>query len=259
MIKWIVKRSEVAQMIVQLTHVDFGLRHKSQFVGGSRYGNKIGKRSAILEDLHCHRQLLGAVFVLTAFTLQSGKQNFEEITAKRINLLDSTGKIRVRLGGDLGNRAGILFYNDEGTESGGLLYSGKRDKDGKIDAFSLLTMDQFKSDQIVVLDYAHTGDRKRYGLTINDRPDVMSAQANEIIRELGQALKQADQAGKSNAEMEALRREYLSRIPAREIVARRLFAGRDAEGSSLVTLSDLDGKPKLRLQVDKLGHTSITF
>jgi hypothetical protein len=199
------------------------------------------------------------VICFSGFTQSAQKQNFDELTAKRINMVDSTGKIRVRLGGDLGNRAGILFYNEEGTESGALVYGGKRDKDGKIDAFSLLTMDQFKSDQIVVLDYDHTGDRKRYGLTINDRPDVMSAQADEIIRALGRALKQAEQSGKSSAEMDALRREYLSRVPAREIVARRLFAGRDVEGSSLLTLSDPDGKPRLRLKVDKLGQASMVF
>jgi uncharacterized protein YnzC (UPF0291/DUF896 family) len=201
------------------------------------------------------------VICFSGFTHSAQKQNFDEITAKRIKIVDPAGKLRAILGSNSENvnRVGLLFYNEEGTESGALVYSGKRDKDGKIDAFSLLTMDQFKSDQIVVLDYDHTGDRKRYGLTINDRPDVMSAQAAEIIRELGQALKQADQSGKSNAEMDALRREYLSRIPAKEIVARRLFAGRDVEGSSLVTLSDPDGKPRLRLQVDKLGQASIVF
>ncbi len=51
----------------------------------------------------------------------------------------------------------------------------------------------------------------------------------------------------------------MARIPGRDVVARRLFAGRDVEGSSLVTLSDPDGKPRLRLQVDKLGQASIVF
>jgi len=205
--------------------------------------------------------VLFTVMAFCGFTQSAQKQNFEEITANRIKIADPAGKVRFILGSNLENpnRVGLLFYNEEGRESGALVYSGKRDKLGKFEAFSLLTMDQFNSDQIVVLDYDHTGDRKRYGLTINDRPDVMSAQANEIIRELGQALRQADQSGKSNAEMDTLRREYLSRIPAREIVARRLFAGRDVEGSSLVTLSDPDGKPRLRLQVDKLGQASIVF
>ena len=220
------------------------------------------KRSLRLLKTYAIVMTLFLLLLVTAGFIQSGaKQDFDEITTKRIRIVDPAGKLRVILGSNPENihRVGLLFYNEEGSESGGLLYSGKRDKEGKIDAFSLLTMDQFKSDQIVVLDYDQTGDRKRYGLTINDRPDVMSAQANEIIRELGQALKQADQAGRSTAEMDALRREYLSRIPAREIVARRLFAGRDVEGSSLVTLSDPDGKPRLRLEVDKSGQPSIVF
>jgi hypothetical protein len=203
--------------------------------------------------------LLFIVMAFSGFTQSTLKQTFEEITAKRVNLTDSNGNVRLRLGGDLNKRGGILFYTDEGTEAGGLLYSGKRDKDGKIDAFALLTMDQFKSDQVVVLAYDHNGDQKRYGLTINDRPDVMSAQADGIIRELAQALRQAEQSGKTSTEIDSLRREYLSRLPARDIVARRLFAGRDVEGSSLVTLSDPDGKPRLRLQVDKLGQASISF
>ena len=77
------------------------------------------------------------------------------------------------------------LFNQEGTESGALFYHGKRDKDGKIDAYSLLTMDQFKSDQIVVLQYDHTGDQKRYGLIINDRPDTLSPQAEKLIKDLG--------------------------------------------------------------------------
>ena len=49
------------------------------------------KRYAILATLVC------GVYVLTAFTLQSRKQNFEEITANRIKIVDPAGKIRVLL------------------------------------------------------------------------------------------------------------------------------------------------------------------
>jgi hypothetical protein len=199
--------------------------------------------------------LLGAVFVLTAFTLQSGKQNFEEITAKRINMLDSTGKIRVILAGEFpkprADYAGLIFNNGDGYEAGGLVYSGTRDKDGRIDEGAVLTFDQYRSDQIVALDYDHHGDQKRQGLVIADRPDTM----NPLVREFYQALNSA----KSSAEAESIKKDYLSRIPARDFVARRLFAGRDKEGSSLVTLSDPDGKPRLRLEVDKLGQARITF
>jgi hypothetical protein len=218
---------------------------------------KLEKEVRLLKVYAALTTLLTGIFVLTAFTLQSRKQNFEEITAKRIVIVDSNGKSRVLMGADLkgANLGGLLFFNEEGTEAGGLLYNGKRDGHGNIDAGALLTMDLFKSDEVIRLGYDHTGDQKRQGLVISDRPDALSPQAEELLKALGTAL----QSAKSEAERQALRRDYLSRMPAREIVARRLFAGRDVEGSSLVTLSDPDGKPRLRFQVDKLGRASITF
>jgi len=226
--------------------------------------------------------LLWAVFTLTAFTLKSGEQKFEEITTSRIKFVDSEGKERatigaqsgkgsmagllfydsagkgrLRMGADIGKGsfAGLVFYNEDQTEAGVLMYKGKRNQDGKIDAASLLTMDQFKSDEVIRLVYDHEGDQKRQGLLVNDRPDTLSPQAEKVLSDLSQAL----QSAKSEAERQALRREHLSRLPAREIVARRLFAGRDLDGASLVTLADLDGKPRLQLKVDKKGQASITF
>ena len=231
---------------------------------------------AVVATLFC------AVFLLTAFTLKSDGQKFEEITANRIKFVDSAGKLRatiaadsskdstaglvfyneagkarVRMGADIGkgSLAGLVFYNEEGTEAGALMHSGKRDKDGKIDAASLFTMDQFKSDEVIRLVYDQQGDQKRQGLIISDRPDTLSLQAEKLLNDLRLAL----QSAKSEAEAQAIRREYLSKLPAREIVARRLFAGRDVEGASLVTLSDPDGKPRLQLRVDSLGKASITF
>ena len=52
---------------------------------------------------------------------------------------------------------------------------------------------------------------------------------------------------------------HLSRIPQQEFVSRRLFVGRSWNRASLVTLSDPNGKPRLRLEVDSLGAASISF
>ena len=221
--------------------------------------NELATIKKDLRFVKVYALLMTVLFTVLAFSgfTQSAQKNIEEITAKRIRIMDSNGKVRVIVGSDLkGNdSAGLLFFNEEGHECGALFYGGKRDKDGKIDAWSRFTMDQFKSDQIVALEYDHSGDQKRQGISINDRPDTLSPQAEELLTALQHALESA----KSDVERQSIRREYLSRIPAREIVARRLFAGRDVEGSSLVTLADLDGKPRLRLQVDKLGKASISF
>jgi hypothetical protein len=217
--------------------------------------NKLEKEVRYLKAYALLATLFGAVLVLTAFTLKDRKQTFDEITVKRINVVDSKDSARVVLAGEFPGRrshlAGLLFNNADGTESGGLVYSGSRNKEGKIDGGSILTFDQYKNDQVVSLGYDHNGDEKRLGLIVNDRPDNMS----DLVKEAYRAIETA----KTPAEAEIARKNYLPRIPARDIVARRLFAGRDVQGSSLVTLSDQDGKPRLRLQVDKNGKASIEF
>jgi hypothetical protein len=64
---------------------------------------------------------------------------------------------------------------------------------------------------------------------------------------------------KTTEEALNLRREYLGRVPGRELGASRLFVGRNTEGTAVVTLSDRDGKPRLRLRVDSLGNAGIAF
>lgn len=226
--------------------------------------------------------LFCAVLLLTAFNLKRDNQKFEEITTSRITFVDSSGrerakigvqqgpdstagllffdsagKGRLRIGAEIGknNLAGLLFYNEDQTEAGALMYRGSLDKDGKINAASILTMDQFKNDEVIRLVHDQKGDQKRQGLIISDQPDKLSPQAEKVISDLRAALSSA----KSDDERQALRRTYLSKIPAREVGARRLFVGRDVEGTSQVTLSDLDGKPRLQLKVDSSGRASIAF
>jgi hypothetical protein len=244
--------------------------------------NRLRKEVRFLKIYAVVATLLWAVLSLTAFTLKSGEQKFEEITTRRIKFVDSegkeratigaqsgkgstagllfydsAGKARVRMGADIGKGsfAGLIVYNEDQTEAGVLMHNGKRDEAGKIAAASLLTMDQFRNDEVIRLVYNQTGDQKRQGLLISDRPDTLSPQAEKLMNDLGLAL----QSAKSEAEAQAIRQEYLSKLPGREIVARRLFAGRELDGASLVTLSDLDGKPRLQLKVDKMGRASITF
>ncbi len=45
--------------------------------------------------------LLCGVFVLAAFTQSGTKDNFEEVIAKRMKIVDSNGKFRVLMGADL--------------------------------------------------------------------------------------------------------------------------------------------------------------
>jgi hypothetical protein len=76
-----------------------------------------------------------------------GNADYDEITVHRIRVVEPDGTLRMVISNheglprdSRGNRqgqnqrpgAGILFYNDEGIENGGLIFGGRRDGQGKI-------------------------------------------------------------------------------------------------------------------------------
>jgi hypothetical protein len=242
----------------------------------------VEKRVRLLTAWLAASTLLSAGLLLTGFVQREGQQVVDEITVNRIRFVDSagverarigvqsergsapgllffdtTGKARVRIGAAIGKGtfAGVVFYNEDQTEAGVLMHNGRRDPSGRIQAGSVVTMDQFKSDEVVRLAYSQQGDQKRQALIITDRPDELSPRAQTLLDELARAL----QSARTPAEAQALRNQFAARVPAREWAARRLFAGRDVDGASQVTLSDPDGRPRLRLRVDSLGQASIAF
>ena len=105
--------------------------------------NELARINNSLRLLKAYSLVMSALLMVTwfsGFTRAGAKQRFDEITAKQIVFVDSTGKVRARIGADLrkAGLAGLLFYNEEGTEAGGLMYAGRRDKEGKIDAGSIV-------------------------------------------------------------------------------------------------------------------------
>ena len=114
------------------------------------------------------------------------KQRFRVIEAERINIREKSGILKAALSNSAGfnefQRAerggvtfsGLMFYNEEGQEEGGLVYSGKAIPGGQ-DADVTLTMDQYRQDQNVYLHHEEHKDFKNLrvedGLSINARPD----------------------------------------------------------------------------------------
>jgi len=205
--------------------------------------------------LHATVSTLLLVSFIAAFSAGRRTAQFDEITVGKINIVDAEGRTRVMLAGGYPPRredlAGLIFINQEGVEAGGLVYTGTRDTTDGVEAGAILTFDQFDNDQIVALSYDQSGDQKRHGLTIQDRPDTLSDRVREAYR--------AVDGASSPEARDSLVSFHLSRIPQQEFVSRRLFVGRSWDRASLVTLSDPNGKPRLRLEVDSLGAASISF
>ena len=124
---------------------------------------------------------LGATVLLQ----EDSNERFTEIDVERINIVEPDGSLRMVIsnkdrsigpiykgqpfGYEGGSRPGIIFFNDEETENGGLSFSGQSQSGGSYAASAGLSFDQFNQDQVVTLQYNDRNGRRQMGLTIADR------------------------------------------------------------------------------------------
>lgn len=206
-----------------------------------------------------------ATLFMTAF--QQQKQRFTEIDVERINIVEPDGSLRMVIsnrprsigpiykgkpfGYAGGTRPGIIFFNDEGTENGGLTMTGRRNADGTYRSTLHMSFDQFNQDQVVVLNYEDENNAKRMGLTISERAPV---DIYDMVQQRDSIMKLP--AGP--AREEALRQWQAPRngVP---LVAQRVYVGRNPQRAAVINLSDPNGRPRLRLMVDSLGQPSLQF
>ena len=150
-----------------------------------------------------------------------------------------------------GTRPGIIFFNDEGTENGGLTFTGQRGADGRYRASTHMSFDQFDQDQVLNLDYTDQNGRRVIGFSVNDRVD---ANIYDVVMQRDSINKMTDTVARTAALARLLGPR--DGIP---FSAQRLFVGRDPSKSAIVNLSDRQGKTRLRLLVDSLGAPRIEF
>lgn len=195
---------------------------------------------------------------LVANQSPSGRDpSFDEITVQRINIVEPDGTLRMvisnekRLPGIIRHgkerthqerrAAGMIFYNNEATEAGGLIFGGGRDEKGKPWQGLNLTFDQYDQDQTVQLTHQDDNGRRVSGLVLSDRPETPIPY--EIIDlPAGPArtrrLEEAEKAG-------AFGRQ-------------RVVIAKTAE-SSFVSLRDSKGRPRLVMKVSAAGDAAVEF
>lgn len=207
-----------------------------------------------------------AVVALAAFRGSSGPAKFDEIDVQRINVREPDGALRLVISNKAlspgpiehgkpfgykgGNRPGLIFYNDEGTEDGGLVFGGEDTGRGP-SAGAQLSFDQYDQDQVVYLNYDEGHGKRTMGLHVADRGDVPIWQ---LAAELDSV--NAMPAGPART---AARRKLLGLRDGKPLFAPRVFVGRDTARAADVVLSDPLGHPRLRLTVDSSGTPRIEF
>lgn len=206
--------------------------------------------------------LILVVLCTAAFRQSTANQTFAEITVGRMNVVDADGKLRLvisnkdrqhpgMMDGKMIDRprpvAGLLFFNEEGDEVGGLTFTG-REVDGERRANAGIMFDQFKQDQTIGITYSEGGGRRSAGLLVWDRPET---KLSELVEKLNAARKIEDPAEQKKA---------IAAISAAAPPApRRLFVGKTPDKAAMISLSDGAGKPRLNLTVDAAGNPRIEF
>jgi hypothetical protein len=195
-----------------------------------------------------------------SLTKDPAADGLKELNVGRINIVDTDGTVRMVLSNhelfptqfQFGSETfthenrgpGVLLYNDEGVECGGLIWGGGL-RDGQRTAGASLTFDQYDQDQVVQLFYDETGGQRYYGLSIYDRPATQGLA--QMFRESMQL-----RAMPPGPEKDEARRKL------GEGHAQRLFVGREPDGAT-IRLADAQGRPRLRARVDDDGTAQVEF
>jgi hypothetical protein len=191
------------------------------------------------------------------------KTSFTEIDVQRINLREPDGTLRMVISNTArtpgiyirgverphpsGRRtAGMIFFNDEGTENGGLTFSGRRLANGQVTGSGHLSFDQYEQDQVIQLTQSEGGGRRSAAMIVSDRPDA------PLDFDLAERIGRMPEGPERTAELQRVMREGT-------FGRQRLYVGKTRDRESAVVLSDAMGRPRMRMRVTPEGAAAIDF
>lgn len=206
----------------------------------------------------------GGMTIVAGWLLVTGAaapRTIDTLDVRRINLREADGTLRMVIAArdhfpglivrgreqphpGRTDSAGMLFFNDEGTENGGLIFGGKREGD-RTSGFGHLSFDQYEQDQVLALEQSEEAGRRSAGLSVADRPDAP-----------------LDVAGMAriDALAPAARDAAVRRLQATGAFGRaRAFFGKQPDGAATLDLKDAMGRVRLRLRVTREGAAAIDF
>lgn len=190
--------------------------------------------------------------------------SLDELNVYRINLREPDGTLRLVIASNARfpgaimqgkeyphpfrkNAAGFVFFDDEGTENGGLVFGGKKGPDGKIQTFGHLSFDQYMQDQVIALTAQDENGERKSQLVVFDRPDF------PIV----QALEQAPRISKLPPAQQEM--EWKQFFGSKGTPQTRLTMGREKDRSVALRLKDTEGRNRIIIMVKPDGTPSIQF
>lgn len=204
-----------------------------------------------------------AITILSGFAAEKNNADFKEINVQRINVVEPDGTLRMVIS----NKAlfpgiflkgkehphpdrkstGMLFLNDEGTENGGLIFGGEKDKSGTVSSYGHLSFDDYEQDQVFSVDAGQEGERHHTSLTFVDRPNYSIGDLvalTDRIRDLP-----ADQ---KKAEIEKFAQSH-------PMPHARFSLARGEDKSVAMKFKDVEGHDRIIIEVAADGSPTIRF
>lgn len=200
-------------------------------------------------------------FFVMSFVDSPDKEHFEEIDVERINIVEDNGDLKMVIsnqerqhpgmfdGEVLVERErppGIIFFNEEQDEVGGLIYQGNKE-DG---ALMVLSFDQYKNDQVMQMRYLGGEKSRTYGLQLWDRDQ------NFTLPKLVNVMDSLQNLDYSRKEIREKMRKMNNGEP---ISAPRLFAGKKRDKSVGLFIQDESGNDRIRIYVDEQNKPQLEF
>lgn len=217
--------------------------------------------------------LIFAATMLSGFTDHRGAR-FDTITVQRINIVEPDGTLRMvltnnrRLPGviqhgkeypDFADRkgrttAGILFYDAEGSESGGLTFGGRKDAQGNITRFGHFAFDRYEQDQMFTISASDNGTSFGSSIQLREVPGWSIVEYLELL-ETVQNLPEEEQKAAID---EFLRTHPVEGFGTRVALSYESDTSAPASASAL-QFRDGDGKERLRAGLGVTQNPSVEF
>ena len=216
--------------------------------------SKLQRRIRFLTLYVILSQLVLVAVVLAAFLLKGRTETLDELTVRRINIVDESG-INLRMvisnetrqhpgilgGQELPSRerpAGIIFFNTFGDECGGLVYDGHEQEAGLV-----LSVDQFGDDQIMQLQYMEDTQNKlrKYGLQLWDYPK------DNMFHERMERFEAWEDITDSNTRLKLYNEMKADGL----LMEDRLFLGKDFNKDVGLFIKDSEGNVRIKIYVNQ--------
>jgi hypothetical protein len=198
------------------------------------------------------------------------RAHFEEIDVERVNIVSPAGKtviaisnkervaapvvagktFPIEVADGRQHMAGMIFFNQDGDEMGGLLFNSWKMPNGRIAGIGHLSFDRFNDNQVVALQYKENASTVQAGLTFYDRPsDGKFRTSLDLIEEARRAApeRQAD-----------IKRSLVEMSQQGKLGVERVFIGSKNKAAQLL-LKDSKGRVRARLMIDASDEARLEF